>query len=105
MALAISALGGAVVWGTFTLVTAIWAGQPVARADCIRAAVNVAAGILVGVIVAWFLGPALAPMVPIAGLRDPHVVGFGLGAATWELAPFAFRLLRLRAAGYVKDKR
>lgn len=103
-ALAISAFAGAAFWGMFHLWTTIWAGQPVARTDVVKAAVNVAMGLLGGVMVAWFLGPAVTPYVPLAGLKDPHVVGFAIGAATWEVAPFVYSWLRARAARTAKEK-
>lgn len=103
LALALSALGGALVWGTFHLATSLWAGQPVARADVLRALANVAAAIIVGVLVSYFLGPALAAYVPIVSLRDPHVVGFGIGAGMWEVGPFALGWLRAKAKRLSKE--
>lgn len=105
LALAFSALGGAVVYGTFHLATALWAGQPVALRDVLRALANVVAAILVGGLTAYFLGPAVAQYVPIVSLRDPHVVGFAIGAGAWEVAPFAFGLLRARARNIAREKR
>jgi MFS family permease len=105
LALALSALAGAAVWGTFHLVTTLWAGQPVARADQLRALANVAAALLVGALCAYFVGPAVADYVPLAGLRDPHVVGFGIGMLAWEAAPFFFSWARLRAKRIAKEKR
>lgn len=106
LALAMSALGGALVYGTFQLVTALWSGQPVERADVVRALVNVAATILVGVLSAYFLGPALmACCVPVASLREPHVVGFCIGATAWLVAPIVFGVVRDRAKQKAKELR
>lgn len=96
--LGLSALAGGAVWGLYHLATTLLAGQPVHRQDIILAGLNVAAAILVGALVAYFVGPALVPMVPVAGLRDPHAVGFGIGAMAWEATPFAYRWLRVLAA-------
>lgn len=95
---AISAFAGGVFWGLFHLATSVLAGQPVAHADLLRAIANVAIGILGGVLAAYFLAPALLPLIPVASLRDLHALGFGIGAGSWELAPFAYRMLKARAA-------
>lgn len=105
LALAVSALAGAVFWGMFHLATTLWAGQPVARTDMIKALANVAMGVIAGVLVAYFLGPALTAYVPIAGLREPQVVGFALGGGSWEVAPFLFGWMRARAKRMAKENR
>lgn len=96
--LSLSALAGGAVWGLYHLATALLAGQPVHRQDVILATLNVLCAMAVGAMTAWFLGPMLTPMIPIAGLRDPPAVGFGIGAVAWEAAPFAYRWLRILAA-------
>lgn len=96
--LGLSAIAGAAVWGCYHLTTTLLAGQPVHRQDVILASLNVAAAILMGCLVAYFVGPALMPLVPIAGLRDPHAFGFAIGAVAWEAAPFLYRWLRVIAA-------
>lgn len=95
---AIAACAGGVFWGLFRLATTVLAGQPVAGSDVVRAGLNVAVGVGAGVLVAYFLAPALAPLIPFPSLRDLNAVGFGLGAGSWELAPFAYRILAARAA-------
>lgn len=105
LALALSALGGAVVYGTFHLLTALWAGQPVERTDVLRALANVAAAIIVGVLTAYFLGPALMPLMPIGPMRDPYVVGFAIGFGGLEVAPFASKWVRGQASKLAKGKR
>lgn len=99
-----SALAGGVFWGMFKFSTALLAGLPIGPADMIRAVANVAIGIGGGVLVAYFVAPALAPMIPFASLRDLHALGFGLGAGSWELAPFLYRLLRARAGRVAQEK-
>lgn len=103
--LAVSALAGAAVWGTFHLVTALWAGQPVPRADQLRALANVIAAAIVGSLTAYFVGPAFAEYVPLEGLQNPHVVGFGIGLLAWEAAPFFINWARGRAKRLAKEKR
>lgn len=105
LALLWSALGGAVVYGTFHLATNLWAGQPVGRADVLRALANVAAAIVVGALTAYFLGPALTEFVPIVSLRDPHVVGFCIGGGSFEVGPFVFGWLRGKAKRVAREKR
>lgn len=103
--LAVSALAGAAVWGTFHLVTALWAGQPVQRADQLRALANVLAAAIVGSLTAYFVGPAIADYLPMAGLKNPHVVGFGIGLVSWELAPLFITWARGRAKRLAQEKR
>lgn len=96
--LGLSAIAGGAVWGLYHLATTLLAGQPVHRQDFVLASLNVAAAILMGGLVAYFVGPALSPLVPIVGLREPHALGFAIGAVAWELAPIAYRGARLLAA-------
>lgn len=95
--LGLSAIAGGAVWGFYHLATTVLAGQPVHRQDVILATLNVACAVLMGALVAYFVGPALAPMIPVIGLREPHALGFGIGALAWEGAPFLYRGFRLFA--------
>ena len=104
LAMVLASLGGAAVWGTYTLVMAFFAAEPLHGRDAARALVNVAAAILVGLLASFFLGPAMLSLVPVAALRDPQVIGFAIGAGAWEAWPFAVRLLRRRAASFAKEK-
>lgn len=104
LVLAFSSLGGAVVYGTFHLATTLWAGQPVERIHVWRALANVTAAMIVGVITAFLLGPAVSGYVPVESLKDPHVVGFAMGAGAWEVAPFLFGWLRKRAQQIAREK-
>ena len=96
--LGLSAIGGGAFFAVYSLTTKLMAGQPVHRQDIVLAVANVAAAVLSGVLVAYFVGPALASLIPLEGLREPHALGFGIGAVTWEGAPFAYRWLRIFAA-------
>lgn len=96
--LGLSAIAGGAVWGLYHLATIALAGQPVHRQDLILAAVNVACAVVAGGLVAYFLGPVIGPMIPLDGLRDPHALGFGVGAVAWEAIPFAYRRFRSIAA-------
>lgn len=102
---AVSALFGGAFWGLFHLATTLMSGQPVGRADTIRAVANIVIGILGGGLVAYFVAPAIAPLIPLKTLRDLHALGFGIGASAWEVAPFAYRLLHRRAASFGQGKR
>lgn len=96
--LGLSALAGGAVWGLYHLTTTLLAGQPVHRQDIILAALNVSAAVAMGGLVAYFVGPAVAPLLPLEGLREPHAMGFGIGAIAWEALPFVYRWLRVFAA-------
>lgn len=100
--LGLSALAGGAVWGLYHLATTVLGGQAVHRQDIILAGLNVAAAVLMGALVAYFVGPALIPLVPLEGLRDPHAVGFAIGAVAWEGAPLLYRLLRIVVEKRVK---
>lgn len=104
VAMSLAALGGAAVWGTYTLVMAFFAAEPLRGRDAARALVNVAAAILVGLLASFFLGPALLTLIPVAALKDPQVIGFAIGAGAWEAWPFAVRLFRRRAEKFAKEK-
>jgi hypothetical protein len=94
----LSALAGGAMWGLYHLATTLLAGQPVHRQDLILAALNVACAIAMGGLVAYFVGPALAPLIPIESLRGPRPGGFAIGAVSWELAPMVYRWAKLLAA-------
>lgn len=101
---ALSALAGGVFWGMHNLATALWARQPLQDAQVVGALANVAMAILGGAMAAYCLAPALTPLIPIAPLRDPHAMGFGIGAGSWELAPFVFGFAKAWLAKKVKEE-
>ena len=94
---AASALFGAVVYGVFTLVTLFMTGEHVSRLDLFRAALNVAAAVVCGVIVAVVLAPWLTLLIPFVSMRDPVPVAFFIGVLAWEVLPFVFLAARYRA--------
>jgi hypothetical protein len=96
--LSLAAIAGGAVWGLYHLATTVLAGQPVYRQDYINALLNVAAAVITGGLVAYFLGPFLVPLIPIEGLREPRAAGFAIGVMTWEAVPFVFRWVRLVGA-------
>lgn len=100
---ALYGMAGALVWGTLHLVT-VWRAGTVSSHDIIGAVINVVAALIVGTACAAMLGPALAPMVPIAGLRDPYVVGFGVGAGAFELLPIALTFASAVAKKFSREK-
>jgi len=91
---AMSAAPGALIYGAYRL-AALWvAGQPPTRADYMKAGMNLAAAIGVGVVSAYFVGPAVAAALPLPALRDLHLVGFVIGVVAWELLPAAIAAAR-----------
>ena len=91
LTLGLSAIAGGTVYGLYHLATTLLAGQPVHRQDVILASLNIAAAMLMGALVAYFVGPAVAGFVPIEALREPHALGFGIGAVAWEFSPLLFK--------------
>lgn len=89
---AIAAIFGGIFYGLFNLAGILLQGQAPATADLIRATLNVAFGILAGAMAAYFVGPAITPLIPLDTLRDPHLVGFAMGAFSWVLAPYVFKI-------------
>ena len=88
---------GALIYGVFYFVQLMKSGQRPSISDFGRAALNVAAAGLVGVISAYALGPLLVAVIPLPGLRaaaDPVGVGFAIGATAWELLPLAMEAAR-----------
>ena len=72
-------------------------GRRPSLGDFARAAVNVAAAGVVGVVSAYALGPLLVAVIPLEGLRsaaDPVGVGFAIGATAWELLPLVMEAAR-----------
>jgi hypothetical protein len=96
-----SGLAGAAVAGLYTAVMAFFAGQPLGRREALGVLVNLAAAVIVGGAVAYFMGPSAVAYVP-ATIRDPHALGFAIGAGSWEAMPWLRALVRVlgkRAAG------
>lgn len=88
---------GALIYGVFYVVQMVKSGQRPSVGDFVRAAVNVAAAGVVGVVSAYALGPLLVAIIPLPGLReaaDPVGVGFAIGATAWELLPLAMEAAR-----------
>lgn len=83
----LSALGGAAFWGLCRLGTTLLARQKPSTQELVLAGLNVAAAMMMGALAAFFLGPALSPLVPLESLREPHALGFGIGFGCWEAAP------------------
>lgn len=105
LALAIYSLCGSIFFAMFHLATSLWAGQPVAVTDVIKAFANMVFAIVSGFLVAYALGPAIGSYFPAGELRDPHVVGFVVGALTWEAAPWFFRYGPQLLRRFGKEKR
>lgn len=97
-----SALAGGAFWGMHNLATALWANQPIHADHAWATILNVVFAAFSGFLMAYFVAPALAPLIPIASLRDMHAVGFGIGAGSWELTPFLMGFARAWAQRKVK---
>lgn len=88
---ALSSLLGAAVYGLFRFAVLLRTGQPVTVRDIVAVVTNVACAILAGVLLAFVFSVGLMALIPWPSLRDPWVIGFGLGAFGWELLPLAYR--------------
>jgi hypothetical protein len=99
----IAAIFGGVFYGLFNLAGILLQGQPPKTSDLIRAALNVAFGMMAGAIAAYFVGPGIAPIIPIQSMRDPQLVGFAIGAFAWVLSPYIFKIAENLAAKKEKE--
>lgn len=100
---AVAALAGGACTGLFHLATTLLHGQPVGRADVLRAVANVVFGIIVGALAGYFVAPTLADLIPWASMRDPHVSGFAMGAGAWISWPFLQSWLQAAFGRKIKD--
>lgn len=91
---ALTAIAGWALYGLFTLAGLLAAGEPATRRDIGRAAFNLVAALLAGVLVALVFGPALVKLIPLEPLREIHAAGFFIGAFTWLVLPIVFRTVQ-----------
>jgi hypothetical protein len=96
----LATLAGAGLYGLFTLYGVLQAGMAPSREDLVKALTNIAFGLAAGAILGWVIVPHLVAIVPIAALREIHLVGFVVGASAWVSLPFAYKGL----AGYLTKK-
>ena len=88
---AVSAMAGGAFFGLVNLSALVLNGQPVRSQDVIRAGFNMACAMIGGFLVAYFMLPNIAGIIPLAGLKDAHGLGFVIGAFGWVLAPLAYK--------------
>ncbi|WGM45227.1 hypothetical protein KOAAANKH_00088 [Brevundimonas sp. NIBR10] len=69
--------------------------EPVERRDVVRAAIEGLFAVLVGGIVAAYLGPQAGRFFQDATPSDLRAVGFGIGMGAWRFAPGVFGALKL----------
>ena len=88
---ALASLTGAAVYGLFRFAVLLKTGQPVTLRDILGVVANITCAVLAGVLLAFVFSAGLMALIPWPSLRDPWVVGFGLGAFGWELLPLVYR--------------
>lgn len=104
---ALGGAAGALIYGVYTFVQLVKAGHRPTLPDVWRAAANVAAGLVVGTVAAFALGPALVALIPFEGFRaaiDPVAVGFAVGGLGWELLPLVIEGAKRWASRMIKEK-
>jgi len=69
--------------------------EPVGRREMVRALIEGLFAVLVGAIMAGYLGPQAARFFEGATASDLRAVGFGIGMAAWRFAPGLFGALKL----------
>ena len=94
---ALAALPGAALYGLYHLAVLLRSGQPVKRRDLVIVGFNLLCAMAAGMLLAWAFAAKGADLIPWATLKDPALIGFGLGAFGWELLPLAYGKLSGRA--------
>lgn len=98
---------GALIYGVYTFVQLVKAGHRPTLSDLGRATVNVSAALIVGLVGAYAVGPALVALIPFEGLRtavDPVAVGFVVGGLGWEVLPLVIEGAKRWASRLGKEK-
>lgn len=99
---ALGALFGAAVYGLAQFGAVALGGHAPTHDEYRALVLNVVCATAAGVLCAFALVQVLAPLIPLAPLRDAFAFGFGVGAFGWELLPLIFKVLRNRAAQRVE---
>lgn len=94
---ALAAVPGAALYGLYHLAVLLRSGQPVKPRDLWIIAADLVCAIAAGMLLAWAFAAKGAELIPWATLKDPALIGFGLGAFGWELLPLAYGKLSGRA--------
>jgi hypothetical protein len=69
--------------------------EPVGRREVVRAILEGVFAVLVGAIVAAYLGPQASRFFQDATPSDLRAVGFGIGMGAWRFAPGVFGAIKL----------
>ena len=93
---ALAAIPGALLYGTYHLVTLLMTGSAATVADYVKALINAVCALGAGAVLAYFMAQAAAGWIPVASFRDPTLVGFLFGVAGWELLPVVINAARGR---------
>ena len=93
---ALAAVPGAVLYGTYHLVTLFLTGSQATTADYVKAIINAVCAIGAGAVLAYFMAQAASGWIPVASFRDPKLIGFLIGILGWELLPVAINAARGR---------
>lgn len=93
---AIAAIPGAALYGLFHIAVLLKTGQPVTSKDVAGVLINLLCAVACGVILAYTLA-GMMQHIPWPSLRDPWLVGIGVGAFGWELLPYIYTKIRGRA--------
>ena len=90
---AAASLLGAAVYGLYRFAILINTGQPVTARDVLGIVTNIVCAVVAGVLLAFAVSGVILNLIPWASLKDPWVIGFGLGAFGWELLPLAYKTI------------
>lgn len=85
------AVGGAALYGFVQFGALVKSGHAPSLKDYVDLVINIACAVMCGILLTIFLAKVAAPFIPLAGLRDPQLVGLVFGSFGWELLPVLYK--------------
>lgn len=91
------AVAGGALFGFVRFGALVKGGHDVTPKEYLDLVVNIACAVVCGILLTILLAKVVAPLVPIAALRDPQMVGCFFGMFGWELLPLVYTLVQNKA--------
>jgi hypothetical protein len=97
------ALGGTAFYGLVQFGARVKSGHDITWREWSDLLINIACAAMCGVLMTIFLAKAVAPLFPIAAMRDAQMVGLFFGAFGWELLPLLYTLFLKKVTSKATD--